>query len=229
MSKLQEKPSALQNLENFCTFFNFCGPGYGSSRPKSMLIQADPDPKRCFLLNLRQRLCFYSKWTNVCAAEFAPNVSLFYPIWNLYLEIFGICVGGLTALGGSLADLPVDPQLGKGRLFLSQKINNCRTGRNVRHCQFGCFSFWWPKNICAVYYVLAPTTLASLLSFIKKKIRLKFFYSNSTLPKSNPVFPDNSSLVTVEMGNIDYRGLRGTKRIFLLRVAPLQVKIQSCS
>jgi hypothetical protein len=49
-----------------------------------------------------------------------------------FLKIIAICAGGLTALGGSLADLPVDPQLGKERLFLSHQINNCRTGSNVR-------------------------------------------------------------------------------------------------
>jgi hypothetical protein len=66
-------------------------------------------------------------------AEFAPNVfSLVSDVKFFYN--FGICVGGLTALGGSLADLPVDPQLGKERLFLSQQINNCRTGSKVRQC-----------------------------------------------------------------------------------------------
>ncbi len=106
-----------------------------------MPIQADPDLKHCFLQNLKTKIMFLKFiepfFVNVSRRKILMQsvhqmCSLFFIRCESF-EIFAICVGGLTALGGSLADLPVDPQLGKERLFLSHQINFCRIWSKVRH------------------------------------------------------------------------------------------------
>jgi hypothetical protein len=124
------KAFSTLKLEKILHFFLFLWVNFFLSDPDPAdQNQCGPYPSGSGSQTLLANVC---KCMTYIDAERAPVFPILSDV--KFLKIFGICAGGLTALGGSLADLPVDPQLGKERLFLSHNINNFRTGTKIRHC-----------------------------------------------------------------------------------------------